>query len=207
MDNYQYTLLFVDDEQSILNSMRRLFRNDNYKILLATSGAEGLEVLKENEVSVIISDQRMPGMTGSQFLAQSKFEAPHAIRILLTGYSDIEDAVQSINEGQIFRYLNKPWDEMDLNHTVLQALVFHDLSRRNEVLANDLKSKNQALQIEVETLQGGSGTGPAATADLQRLQNENVQLRQALAQRDQLLRSWQQHLHKVLGPLDNGNEK
>ena len=204
MENYQYTLLFVDDEKSILTSMRRLFRNDNYKILLANSGAEGLEVLKENDVSVIISDQRMPGMTGSQFLAQSKFEAPHAIRILLTGYSDIEDAVQSINEGQIFRYLNKPWDEMDLKHTVLQALVFHDLSRRNEVLANDLKSKNENLQTQVETLQANSGT--AATGDLQKLQNENAQLRQALAQRDQLLRSWQQHLHKVLGPLDTTDQ-
>ena len=110
MEHYQYTLLFVDDEKSILNSLRRTFRNENYKILLASSGAEALEILKTNEVSIIISDHRMPGMTGAQFLAQSKFEAPHAIRILLTGYSDIDDAVQSINEGQIFRYLNKPWD-------------------------------------------------------------------------------------------------
>ena len=103
MEHYQYTLLFVDDEKSILNSLRHTFRNENYKILLASSGAEALEILKTNEVSIIISDQRMPGMTGAQFLAQSKFEAPHAIRILLTGYSDIDDEVQSINEGQIFR--------------------------------------------------------------------------------------------------------
>ena len=69
MEEHQYTLLFVDDEKNILNSIRRLFRTENYNILLANSGSEGLEVLKDHEVSVIISDQRMPGMTGSQFLA------------------------------------------------------------------------------------------------------------------------------------------
>ncbi len=200
MESYQYTLLFVDDEKSILNSLRRTFRNENYKILLASSGAEALEILKTNEVSIIISDQRMPGMTGAQFLAQSKFEAPHAIRILLTGYSDIDDAVQSINEGQIFRYLNKPWDEMDLKHTVLQALVFHDLSRHNGGLADDLKKKNQALQAQVDSLQM---QGTSAAPDLQHLQDENARLRNALAQRDQLLRSWQKHLNHVLGPVDD----
>ena len=69
MEEHQYTLLFVDDEKNILNSIRRLFRTENYNILLANSGSEGLEVLKDHDVSVIISDQRMPGMTGSQFLA------------------------------------------------------------------------------------------------------------------------------------------
>ena len=102
MTNYQYTLLFVDDEKSILNSLHRTFRNDDYKILLANSGPECLQVHKDNDVSIIISDQRMLGMTSAQFLAQSKFEAPHAIRILLTGYSDIEESMQSINEGPGF---------------------------------------------------------------------------------------------------------
>ena len=88
----------------------------------------------------------MPGMTGSQFLAQSKFAAQHAIRILRSEYSDIEDAVESINEGQIFHYLNKPWDEIDHKYTIIQALVFHDLSRRNEISANNLKGKIQNLQ-------------------------------------------------------------
>ncbi len=201
MTNYQYTLLFVDDEKSILNSLHRTFRNDDYKILLANSGLEGLQVLKENDVSIIISDQRMPGMTGAQFLAQSKFEAPHAIRILLTGYSDIEDAMQSINEGQIFRYLNKPWDDIDLKHAVLQALVFHDLSRRNEAIADDLKNQNQNLRNQLTDLKLATPTANDSTEARHRLETENAQLRKALSQRDELLRTWQKHLDQVLGPI------
>ena len=201
MTNYHYTLLFVDDEKSILNSLHRTFRNDDYKILLANSGPEGLQVLKENDVSIIISDQRMPGMTGAQFLAQSKFEAPHAIRILLTGYSDIEDAMQSINEGQIFRYLNKPWDDIDLKHAVLQALVFHDLSRRNEAIADDLKNQNQNLRNQLTDLKVAPQPRTTQLRHSTALRQKNAQLRKALSQRDELLRTWQKHLDQVLGPI------
>ena len=140
-------------------------------------------------------------MTGAQFLAQSKFEAPHAIRILLTGYSDIEDAMQSINEGQIFRYLNKPWDDIDLKHAVLQALVFHDLSRRNEAIADDLKNQNQNLRNQFTDLKVAAPTATESTEALHRLETENAQLRKAPSQRDELLRTWQKNIDQVLDPI------
>jgi len=101
------TVLFVDDERRVLNSMRAMFRRD-YEVLLANSGAEALAVLRDADVDVIVSDQRMPGMTGVEVLKQVKTLAPRAMRILLTGYADLQAIEASINEGEVFRYLTKP---------------------------------------------------------------------------------------------------
>jgi len=194
-ETHQYTLLFVDDKRNILNALRRIFRNDGYQILTAESGAEALVLLEEHDVSVIVSDQRMPNMNGAELLTQGKLIAPHAIRILLTGYSDIDDAVKSINDGQIFRYLTKPWDDRELKFAILQALVYHDLSRRNEGLVSDLKEKNADLvqrleQTQIQPAEGGE-------REIQRLKEENARLRKVLKQRDQLLRSWQSQLNQL----------
>lgn len=194
-ETHQYTLLFVDDKRNILNALRRIFRNDGYQILTAESGAEALVLLEEHDVSVIVSDQRMPNMNGAELLTQGKLIAPHAIRILLTGYSDIDDAVKSINDGQIFRYLTKPWDDRELKFAILQALVYHDLSRRNEGLVSDLKEKNADLvqrleQTQIQPAEGGE-------REIQRLKEENARLRKGLKQRDQLLRSWQSQLNQL----------
>jgi response regulator RpfG family c-di-GMP phosphodiesterase len=209
---HSYTLLFVDDEIGILNSLRRLFRHDGYRILLATNAQEALSLLKDNAVSVIVSDQRMPEMSGAELLAQSIHITPHAIRILLTGYSDIEDVVHSINEGQIFRYLNKPWNDTELRHTILQALVFHDLSRRKEGLIYDLKNTIAQLQKQNAALlaHNPERNSDAALQALQALQAENDNLRRMVAQRDALLHSWRRQLDdaltqlQVLPPPDRG---
>lgn len=200
-ENHQYTLLFVDDERNILSALRRIFRNDGYLILTAESGAEALKLLEEHDVSVIVSDQRMPNMNGAELLTESKMVAPHAIRILLTGYSDMDDAVKSINDGQIFRYLTKPWDDRELKFAVLQALVYHDLSRRNEVLVSDLKKKNADLVQQLEQ----SKNQRADRVEIERLGEENARLLKGLKQRDQLLRSWQKQLNQLypLGDASN----
>lgn len=145
MDNI-HTLLFVDDEHNILTALRRLFHREGYQILLANSGKEGLELLAKNEVSLIISDQRMPEMIGAEFLARSQEISPHSMRIMLTGYSDIEAAIQAINEGGIYRYITKPWDDEDIKLVVREALQRLDLEQENRQLTEELKTKNAALE-------------------------------------------------------------
>jgi DNA-binding NtrC family response regulator len=113
-------VLFVDDEPRILNTMRMLFRG-RHEVLTADGGAQALELLKTQPVDVIVSDQRMPGMTGIELLRQARERMPGAMRILLTGYSDLNAIIGSINEGEIFRFVNKPWFDEDLIATVARA--------------------------------------------------------------------------------------
>src|SRR4051794_29265386 len=102
-------VLFVDDEPRILSTMRMLFKA-NYELFFADSGAKALELLKTQVVDVIVSDQRMPGMTGIELLRQARELNPNAMRILLTGYSDLNAIIGSVNDGEIFRFVNKPWN-------------------------------------------------------------------------------------------------
>lgn len=137
-----FTLLFVDDEPDIVDSLYRSFRK-GYKILTATSGQEAIEHIKSQPVDLIISDQRMPGLTGDAVLKAAKELQPDAIRILLTGYSDIESLVKCINEAGIYKYLTKPWEPEDLKLTVIRALEHLDLDRRLKLSAEHLKSAYQ----------------------------------------------------------------
>jgi DNA-binding NtrC family response regulator len=109
-------LLFVDDEPMILQSLSLLF--EDYPVHTATNGQQGLEILRSHPISVIITDQRMPGMTGIEFLREAKDIAPDAVRILMTGYSDLQAIIDSVNVGEVFRYVNKPWQAEKLKETV-----------------------------------------------------------------------------------------
>lgn len=111
-----HQLLFVDDEPMILQSLSLLF--EDYTVHTATSGQHGLEILQQYPISVIVSDQRMPQMTGVEFLRQAKEIAPNAIRILMTGYSDLQSIIDSVNVGEVFRYVNKPWQAEKLKETI-----------------------------------------------------------------------------------------
>lgn len=115
-------VLFVDDEPRVLTTMRILFRN-HYEVFLAESGAKALELLKTQPVDVIVSDQRMPGMTGIELLRAARDLNPNAMRILLTGYSDLNAIIGSINEGEIFRFVSKPWSNEELSTTVSRAVA------------------------------------------------------------------------------------
>ena len=119
--NKDATVLFVDDEPGILATMRMLFRG-KYNLLFANSGAEALEMIRAQKVDVIVSDQRMPQMTGSELLKAVRAASPHTMRILLTGYSDLSSIVGSINDGEIFRFVNKPWDNDELLKSVQLAV-------------------------------------------------------------------------------------
>lgn len=115
-------VLFVDDEPRVLTTMRILFRS-HYEVFLAESGAKALELLKTQPVDVIVSDQRMPGMTGIELLRAARDLNPNAMRILLTGYSDLNAIIGSINEGEIFRFVSKPWSNEELSTTVSRAVA------------------------------------------------------------------------------------
>lgn len=142
----KHTILCVDDELDNVDSLERLFRK-KYTVLKATSGKEALTVLDQHPgpVALIITDQRMPEMTGAEFLERTLESHPETVRILLTGYTDLESVIMAVNKGQIFRYLTKPWDPVDLNNTVEHAV-------ERFALGQELKSKNHELAKALEEL-------------------------------------------------------
>ena len=137
-----FTLLFVDDEPDIVDSLRRTFRK-GYTVLTATSGDEAVELLRTRPVDLIISDQRMPGLTGDEVLKAAKEMQPDTIRILLTGYSDLESLVKCVNEAGIYKYMTKPWEPEFLRLTVTRALEHLDLERRLKLAVEQLKDAYQ----------------------------------------------------------------
>jgi DNA-binding NtrC family response regulator len=130
----KHSILLVDDEPEILFSLRGLLRRE-YDLHTANSGAEALEVLHKHPVQVIMTDQRMPEMTGVELLRRARGECPAAIRIVFTGYADIKAVIDAINQGQIYRYLTKPWDPDELLAVLRQACDHHDhLAERRRLL-------------------------------------------------------------------------
>lgn len=139
------TLLLVDDEPGVISSLKRLLRPLKYEILSANSGVEALELLQSVSVDVIVSDMRMPNMDGAEFLLRSRAIAPDAIRILLTGYSEVEAVVRAVNEGHVYHYLHKPWDDQDLLLTIQRALEQLSLQREAKRLTGLLQQQNEKL--------------------------------------------------------------
>lgn len=138
-------ILIVDDEPSVLSALRRLLHALPYHVLTAESGAAALNLLAAQEVDLVISDMRMPGMSGAELLSRVQALYPDIMRILLTGYSEIEAVVQAVNEGGIYRYLNKPWDEHDLLLTIKQALEQQRLRNEAARLLALTQQQNQEL--------------------------------------------------------------
>lgn len=139
------TLLLVDDEENILSSLARLFRRDGYCILRANSGAEGLEILANNTVNVIISDQRMPEMTGTQFLSRVKELYPDTIRMVLSGYTELESITDAINQGAIYKFLTKPWNDDLLRANVQEAFRDFELRTEHGRASDNLSAENNEL--------------------------------------------------------------
>lgn len=155
-DSRAGTLLLVDDEASILSALKRLFRPHGYRVLTSESGMQALEILAQEPVDLIISDMRMPAMNGARFLAEARRSHPEAIRILLTGYSDISSTIEAINAGEIHRYIAKPWDDREIVLIVREALERKALERekaRLEALTQrqneELKALNASLEVKV----------------------------------------------------------
>ena len=139
-------VLYVDDEINNLNSFNAAFRRD-YNIFIATSGSEGLSILRNNKIHIIITDQRMPGMTGVDFLVEVLKEFPDPVRLLLTGYSDMEAVVDAVNKGKIYYYLTKPWDEQGMRIVIKNAFELYDTREKLLNLTEDLKVANEQLEF------------------------------------------------------------
>lgn len=143
-------VLYVDDEVNNLNSFKAAFRRD-FDIYTASSAREGRKILDSNEIGVIITDQRMPGMTGIEFLESIIAIYPDTIRILLTGFSDINAVMDAINRGQVYKYLVKPWQNDELKMYIENALEIYNLRKENKELSHKLELAN----LEIERIKKG----------------------------------------------------
>ena len=142
-------VLCVDDEQNILNAVKRLFISDPVTVLTATTALEGMEILRHNTVSVIVSDNMMPGMKGIEFLKWTKTVSSDSVRILMTAYADLHAAIEAINSGEVFRFVTKPWDDMELRQTVLDSIAKHKIASAVRS-ADEAKLRSLAQTIELK---------------------------------------------------------
>ena len=155
----KHPILVVDDEPDILFSLRALLRRD-FEVHTAEGGAQALEVLRRHPVHLIMTDQRMPEMTGAELLSRARGERPEAIRIIFTGYADLKAVIDAVNRGEIYRYLTKPWDPDDLCALLHQACEhYEELAERERLLADA-----QALVAQGLALPEGQDRRPWAEA-------------------------------------------
>lgn len=140
------SILYIDDESNNLVSFKATFRRD-FDIYTAESASEGRKIIEQHSIQVIISDQRMPGMTGVEFFESIKEEYPEQIRILLTGYTDIQAVIDAINKGQVYRYITKPWNEHELKMTIENAFEVYRLRKENKQLTKELIRANKQLEF------------------------------------------------------------
>jgi diguanylate cyclase (GGDEF)-like protein/PAS domain S-box-containing protein len=147
------TLLLVDDEANILSSLKRLLRADGYQILTALGAEQGLELLASHRVDVIVSDQRMPGMSGVEFLRRVKVLHPATIRLVLSGYTDLQTVTDAINEGAIYKFLTKPWDDGNLRANIQEAFRSKEMADENRRLHNEVVLANSQMTAANQQLQ------------------------------------------------------
>ena len=176
-------VLCVDDEQSILNSLRRLLQREDYQLLIANSGAEGLEILSQQPVHVVISDLNMPQMSGAEFLEQVSQAYPQTVRLALSGSADAGMILDAVNKGQIYQYLLKPWRDDELRLSIRQALASYDLMSENRTLTDLANQQAQELQKAYEEIKEWNQTLEQRVEEQTReLQEAYDNLKQAQAQ-------------------------
>lgn len=147
-------IMFVDDEPNVLRALDRVFIDDEYEIITASSGEEGLEMLAENpDIKVVVSDYRMPGLNGVDFLRAVCQSHPETVRIVLSGYADTAAVVSAINEGQIYRFIPKPWDDGEVRTTIAKAIDLFDFRSHNRELIDQYLHLNSELQAHSRKLE------------------------------------------------------
>jgi CheY-like chemotaxis protein len=150
----QHTLLLVDDEPNILSALKRQLRGTGLRILTAASGREGLALLDSEPVDVIVSDQRMPGMTGVDFLRAVKTSHPETVRIVLSGFTELQSVTDAVNEGAIYKFLTKPWDDTQLREHIQEAIRNKEMADENRRLDLEVRTANHGLAQANRRLEG-----------------------------------------------------
>ncbi len=146
------SILCVDDDPSVLRSLTRLLRKEDFGVLTATSGAEALGMLSEYPMQVILSDQRMPGMTGTDLMVKIRRIRPDLVRLVLSGYSDAGTILDSINKGEIYRFSPKPWDDDELKVVIRACFSHYEKDRTDRRYVEEIERKIEGLQIERDRL-------------------------------------------------------
>jgi len=139
-------ILIVDDDKGVLSALKRLFMEDRYEIYTAESGEYGLKVLEKETIHLILTDQKMPGMNGIEFLEKTIDKYPDVIRIIITGYAELQDAIRAVNSGCVYKFIQKPWNNDDLRITVRRALEQYSLLIKNRDLTMELKKRDSILE-------------------------------------------------------------
>lgn len=163
-DDY-LTILFVDDEISVLNSLRRFLRKEPYKTLFATGGEEALQIVKKEAVDIVVTDLRMPGMDGMQLIDRLKTDNPEILRIVLSATRDIEETIASINRGEVFRFISKPLEPESFKKIILNGVDYHLLKRQQQLLIKELGESNKRLESALDTID-------QVNSEKEKLQNE-----------------------------------
>lgn len=171
MATTENAVLIVDDEAQILSALKRLLRKEPYRLFTADGGEAGLEILAANRIQMVISDQRMPHMSGTEFLQKAKELCPDTIRVMLSGYAEPDAILSSINQGEVFRFIAKPWNDDDLKTTIRQCLEHYaivqenrrltaqsarqieQLERLNGLLTSSVEERTRSLQFSQEVLE------------------------------------------------------
>ena len=157
----KYKILVVDDEPANVRALERLFKQD-YDVFTAGSGADALFLLEHHDMALLIADQRMPGMSGIELMQRTARLRPHMVRILLTGYTDVDSLIEAINSGYVYKYITKPWNNDDLSLTVARALEHYETTRSR----HNLQMINQRLRSrlrEIADLAGDEATSNDAS--------------------------------------------
>jgi signal transduction histidine kinase len=188
MTHPAHRILFVDDEQNVLNALERCLRREPYQCRFAGSGAEALEMLSQQPSDIVVSDMRMPKMTGVELLKQVASQYPHTIRLVLSAWVDSNDILDAINEGHIYRYIIKPWDDRALRAVLRQAVEVRELQVENQELMETLQQYNRELEQRVEQ----------RTAELLKIRN----IAEVGKYASQIVHNLNNPLHAVSGVID-----
>lgn len=150
-----YKIMIVDDEENVRNSLIRLLRREGFDLVTASSATEAMEILLEEAVDLIISDEKMPGMSGLEFLKLVRQRHPETMRFILTGHADPEFIIRAINEGEIYRFFTKPWDNEDMKNAIRSALQYLELIRENRRLHELVHRQEEELVLLRKGMAGG----------------------------------------------------
>ena len=153
MNDIKPALLILDDEPNVIKAIKRLLFDTDYKIYTASTSKDAMQIFDEHEIQLVISDYRMPEMNGVEFLSRIKKLYPNTVRMILSGYADVQAVVEAINDGQVYKFIAKPWNDQELLTTIMRAFEQYKLKQENEKLYAELENRNKELQEAAESLE------------------------------------------------------